>query len=173
MDGYRLKIKVGEHEFEAEGPADVVQAQFESFKSLIAALPTTTVANKSVALPQKEAENTVSANESAFALDKITRIEDRVVSLTARPDNLEDALLLLLLGQRTFRANDSVTGGEVLNGLRQSGITVGRVDWRLDKLAGEGQIIKVGSGRASRYRLTNQGMNKAQGIARNLIATVP
>jgi hypothetical protein len=31
--------------------------------------------------------------------------EDRVVSLTARPETLEDSLLLLLLGQRTFRAS--------------------------------------------------------------------
>jgi hypothetical protein len=173
MGSYRLKIKVGDHEFDADGPVDVVQAQFEAFKSLIATLPPSTAANKQVATTQKEADNSASANESALALDKIARVEDRVVSLTARPETLEDSLLLLLLGQRTFRANDAVTGGEVLSGLRQSGITVGRVDWRLDKLAGDGQIIKIGYGRASRYRLTNQGMNKAQGIARNLIAMVP
>jgi hypothetical protein len=173
MDGYRLKIKVGEHEFEAEGPANVVQAQFEAFKSLIVTIPSSTAANKPLAITQTERDNSVSANESALALDKITRVEDRVVSLTNKPDTIEDAALLLMLGQRTFRANDSVTGGEVISGLRQSGINVGRVDWRLDKLAGEGLIIKIGSGRASRYRLTNQGMNKAQGIARNLIAMVP
>ena len=50
---------------------------------------------------------------------------------------------------------------------------VSRVDWRLEKLASQGVIIKVGSNRASRYRLTNQGMSKAQGVARNLIALVP
>ena len=28
MSDYRLKIKIGDHEFEAEGPAEVVQQQF-------------------------------------------------------------------------------------------------------------------------------------------------
>ena len=32
----RLKIKIGDHEFEAEGPAETVQAQFRVFKELIA-----------------------------------------------------------------------------------------------------------------------------------------
>ncbi|HET9280860.1 MAG TPA: hypothetical protein VFR24_02750, partial [Candidatus Angelobacter sp.] len=86
---------------------------------------------------------------------------------------IEDALMLTLLGQRTFRNNDSVTGSELTDGLRQSGLNVGRVDWRLEKLANEGLIIKIGSGRASRYRLTNQGMARAQEVARNLIALVP
>jgi hypothetical protein len=69
--------------------------------------------------------------------------------------------------------SDSVTGSEVIDGLRQSGFTVGRVDWRLEKLASQGLIIKIGSNRPSRYRLTNQGMNKAQWVARTLIALVP
>jgi hypothetical protein len=30
MDSYRIKVKVGDHEFEAEGPAEIVQSQFES-----------------------------------------------------------------------------------------------------------------------------------------------
>ena len=104
---------------------------------------------------------------------KITQIYRRYVSLTVRPGSVEDALLLTLLGQRTLRANDTVTGSELTDGLRQSGLNVGRVDWRLEKMANEGLIIKIGSGRASRYRLTNQGMSKAQDIARNLISTVP
>ena len=173
MDHYRLKLKIGEHEFEAVGPTDVVQSQFEAFKNLIASLPTISAAEKSIANTQIKSDNTTSASETALALEKITRVEDRVVSLTARPSTVEDALLTILLGQRTFRANDSVTGGEIIDGLRQSGFTVSRVDWRLEKLAGEGMIIKIGTGRASRYRLTNQGMSKAQGIARELIALVP
>ena len=38
MAEYKLKIKVGEHEFEAEGPADVVQAQFAAFKDLVSSM---------------------------------------------------------------------------------------------------------------------------------------
>ncbi len=36
---YKLKIKVGEFEFDAEGPVEVVQAQFAAFKELISELP--------------------------------------------------------------------------------------------------------------------------------------
>jgi hypothetical protein len=42
------------------------------------------------------------------------RTEDRVVSLTARPATIEDAALLILLGQRVSRGNDAVTGGEII-----------------------------------------------------------
>ena len=173
MENYRLKIKVGDHEFEAEGPAEVVKEQFIAFKELIANLPSTGTANRPLASAQAQVDNSASADGGLLALDKITRIDGRYVSLTARPETVEDALLLTLLGQRTFRNNDTVTGSELIDGLRQSGLNVGRVDWRLEKMANEGIIIKIGSGRASRYRLTNQGMNKAQEIARKLISTLP
>ena len=39
MENYRIKVKIGEHEFEADGPADAVQSQFEMFKQLIANQP--------------------------------------------------------------------------------------------------------------------------------------
>ena len=57
--------------------------------------------------------------------------------MTSIPGVIEDAPLAILLGQRTLRGSDSVTGGELISGLRQSGVMVGRVDWRLDKLAGD------------------------------------
>ena len=38
---YRLKIKVGPHEFDAEGPADAVREQFKDWKDLIAFAPQT------------------------------------------------------------------------------------------------------------------------------------
>jgi len=173
MDRYRLKLKIGEHEFEAEGPTDVVQAQFEAFKDLIANSPIASAVERTLANAQSKSENGANADIPALPLDKITRTEDRIVSLTARPATIEDAALLVLLGQRVSRGNDAVTGGEIIGGLRQSGFSLNRVDWRLEKLATEGMIIKIGTGRASRYRLTNQGMSKAQGIAKDLIALVP
>lgn len=39
MDGYKLRVKIGDHEFEAEGPADVVKEQFELWKSLVTSAP--------------------------------------------------------------------------------------------------------------------------------------
>jgi hypothetical protein len=173
MNTYKLKIKIGTHEFEAEGPADVVQAQFEAFKDLVSTQKFNNAASSQLETTQNAADRVVSALEQSLVLDKITRIDERIVSLTARAETIEDAVLVVLLGQRMLRSNDSVTGSEVIDGLRQSGLAVNRVDWRLEKLASQGLIIKIGSNRASRYRLTNQGMNKAQAVARALIALVP
>src|SRR4051812_47420185 len=39
MDITKVRFKVGAHEFEAEGPAEVVQEQLKAFKELIAAAP--------------------------------------------------------------------------------------------------------------------------------------
>jgi hypothetical protein len=47
--------------------------------------------------------------------------------MAARPETIEDALFAILLGQRTLRGNDSVMGGELIGGPRQSGVMVGRV----------------------------------------------
>src|SRR4029077_14736766 len=109
----------------------------------------------------------------ALSLDKIVHVEGRVVSLTARTGTLDDALLVMLMGQRQYRSNDSVTGSEMMDGIQQSGIRVSRIDRNLEKLAQQGDIIKVGIGRASRYRLTNQGVTKAQAVARDLLASLP
>jgi hypothetical protein len=173
MDNDKLKVKIAGHEFEAEGRTEIVQSRYEAFLAAISALPSDSATTKSLAVAQPDVDTGSSASASSMALDKITRVDGRYVSLTARPDTIEDALLLVLLGQRTFRSNDSVTGSELLDGLRQSGMNVGRVDWRLEKMATEGLIIKIGSGRASKYRLTNQGVSRSQEMARNLIAMVP
>ena len=149
MDVYKLKLKIGEHEFEAEGPVEVVKSQFEAFKDLVSSLPR----NNANDIPRSEAQAQLgvssNASDNALSLDKITRMDDRIISLTAHPDNVEDALLLLLLGQRTFRGNDAVTGSELIGGLRQSGFTIARVDWGLRRLASVGIIIEIGPGRTS------------------------
>jgi hypothetical protein len=168
MDTYRLKIKIGDHEFEAEGNQDAVQSQFEAFKAMIAGIPTAVPTTA----PQINAAPAVQPGDT-LNLDKIMRIDGRIISLTARPAALEDSILLLLLGQRQYRSNDSVTGSEVIDGLEHSGIRVSRVDRNLEKLATQGDVIKIGIGRASRYRLTNPGMSKAQTTARELVSQLP
>ena len=39
MDSYRIRVKVGPHEFEAEGPEGIVKEQFEVFRDLILKTP--------------------------------------------------------------------------------------------------------------------------------------
>jgi hypothetical protein len=94
------------------------------------------------------------------------------VSLTAHANSLEDALMLLLLGQKTFRSNDAVTGAELVDGLRRSGQSTDHMGRTLGTIAAEGNIIMTGAHRGKRYRMTNQGVTKAQQIARSVIDLV-
>ena len=77
-----------------------------------------------------------------------------------------------MLGQRNLRNSDSVSGAEILDGLRLTGRTVSRIDYQLDKMTDAGDVITVGSNRGRRYRLTNRGFAKAQELAMDLVATV-
>jgi hypothetical protein len=173
MDSYRIKVKIGDNEFDAEGPPDLVKAQFEAFKEIITSLPPrndTPIVQPVQQVPfiQAVAQESEQAN-----FEKMFKAEGRVISLTALPANVMDAVLLTLFGQRTFRNNDSITGAEIKDGLVQSGYRVDRVDRFIDKLTGEGLVIKIGIGKASRYRLTNQGLARALGLARDVLATIP
>jgi hypothetical protein len=166
---YKLRIKIGDHEFDAEGPADVVQDQFAAFKEMIATLPTPS------RQPQEQQRDTEQNNTSQLPhlpLEKIIKVEGRVVSLTARCESVDEAVMLILLGQKEFRNNQEVTGAEIMDGLKQSGYLLGRVDLVLDKLSKEGSTITIGVHRARRYRLTNVGHSKALSIAKEVLTTV-
>jgi len=161
---YKLRIKLGEDEFYAEGPVDVVQAQFQVWKELISTVQRST--------PQPEKE---SGNETPLPhleLEKIVKVDGRVVSLTAKCESVDEAVMLILLGQKEFRNNQEVTGAEIMDGLKQSGYMLPRVDLILDKLAKEGSSITIGMHRARRYRLTNVGHSKALTIAKEVLSTV-
>ena len=176
MADYRLKIKIGEHEFEAEGPTEVVQSQFEIFKELVARAPVAPEKlERNDPAPSDEPMNGSAAARTTSQLDleKIMRADGRTISLTVVAQSATEAVLLLMLGQRQFRSNDSVTGGELAQGLRESGYPNVRSDYITDRLAREGAVITIGERRSRRYRMTNLGVTRAQDIARNLIALVP
>lgn len=171
MELNKLRIKIGDNELEAEGSAEVVQAQLAAFKELVAATPAPKTSTEPIA-EQINQEPQRPINSGPLPLDKIMKVEGRIVSLTARPNSLEDAVMLLLCGQKTFRNNDAITGFEIINGLRVSGQSTDRVDRVITKIADEGSIIITGKHRGKKYRMTNQGMTRAQEIARGVLALV-
>src|SRR6266481_7602524 len=121
MADYHLKIKIGDHEFEADGPVDAVKSQFDAFKELIAVLPSRKPETISLQEIEPPADVIASMTDPMSNLERIFRQHGRVVSLTAPPTSAIDAVLLTLYGQKKFRNNDSPTGGEILDGLEQSG----------------------------------------------------
>ena len=168
MDNYRIKVKIGEHEFEAEGPAELVKSQFEDFKEIIANSPRQTAAP--AAKPPKPGETPVSGE---LQLDKICSVDGRVVSLTIKPEAESTAAMLIMLAQKTYRANDTVTASEIKDGLEQSGYRPGRIDRLMQPLTEEGSVVRIGAKKGTRYRFTNQGLIKAQTAAKVALATIP
>lgn len=173
MDTYRIKIKIGNNEFEAEGPSDIVREQFEAFKQLVSSIPiqqdTPEPASDQQTIPVQQ----LAAESGLPIYDKVFKVDGRVISLTALPGSLPDAILMLAFGQRHYRKNDSITGSELMDGLKQSGYKADRIDRQMDKFVTEGLVIRIGAGRGTRYRLTNQGLLKSQMLTKDLLATVP
>jgi hypothetical protein len=181
MDNYRLKVKLGDFEFDAEGPHDVVQTQFLAFQEMVAKLPTAPSAvnvSTPVNAPTPTGANTDTTppkNDTSVdsLLSKIMKVENRVVSLTAAPPNVDDAALLLLYGQRMMRDNETATGSEIVDGLMATGgLDIGRSERLFERIARNGDLIMIGERRGKKYRLTNAGVNKARQIAANMIALV-
>lgn len=156
MSELRVKIKVGEHEFEAEGSEVSVERQFEAFKRLIA--PPAGVSESEPAPPR-------------LAVERITLHQGKILSLS-EPANAAEAVLVILLLQRLYHQLEFVSGTEIMAGLRNSGIRINRADYILSKHAAEGAIIAIGERRRRRYRLSTEGLAKAEAIARRLIAQV-
>jgi hypothetical protein len=175
---YRLKIKIGPHEFEAEGQAEVVQEQFRVFKDLIMSTPTpasTQTQNEpeKQVLDRHDQDSKPDLPEVDSRLDKIMRVNQRVVSLTARPSTARDAIILILYGHKILRQSEEVTGGEVMDGLTVTGgFSISRVDRMLESLGRDGSVIVIGERRAKRYRLTNTGANTARTVAQQVLSTV-
>lgn len=164
---YRLKVKVAGHEFEAEGDPETVQSQFAEFKEMISNLSPQREA-RSASEPVKEAPT----NGGALAIEKIMKLDDRVVSLTAHTRSSRDAIMMILLGQKTLRGNELVTGAELADGLRISGHNIPRVDYTANKLIDDGYVVRIGAHRGTKYRLTNTGIQKANELAKEIIELV-
>jgi hypothetical protein len=172
MDTTRIKVKIGNHEFEAEGPTDTVKEQFESFKELISKEPSITDSSRSHISKQVNTAQQDTESSLFGELPRIMEMAGRVVSLTALPASVSDAALLILYGQKEMRENVSSSAQEVGDGLAQSGRPVPRVDRVMDSAIEQALVLKTGIKRSTRYRLTNQGMVRARELARELIASV-
>src|SRR5438105_153407 len=102
METQRLKVKIGPHEFEAEGPPESVAAQFEAWQSLVTAMG-------GASPKEQEPQDNANANDrqtSPGELPNIFKVDraKRFVTLRVFPATGErrdaDALLLILYGYK-------------------------------------------------------------------------
>jgi hypothetical protein len=161
MSELRIKMKIADYEFEAEGSNDVVRLELADFKKLVPA------ALKSPSTPEKAAATLPNAE-----LFEVLRMNGRIVSLKVHTKSVDDAVLAILAGQKALRKNERVSGGEIMNGLRASGQTVTRVDYLLRRQVADGMVSMRGRGRTRRYSLTTAGALKASASAQRLAASL-
>lgn len=197
MEPFKLKLKVGVHEFEAEGEQETVERQLAVWREMIGSMPISPPvaasppppaaypqvvqlqpaggipSRESFGLPSLQVQGQVQVSDSISRgeLDRLFDHRGPVVTLTMIPstDQREaDAALLLLLGQREYNAVDLVTGSRLQEGLRLSGLSIPRIDrsWGSHM---DTNVLRVGSHRGVKYRLTNPGLARARELARELI----
>src|SRR5258705_5537410 len=125
MSELRIRVKFGEHEIELEGSADAVERQFEPFKQFLMPAPPPPS-------PKESADEVKQVpTPPRLSLEAITKVRGTIYSLTVNA-KVEDAILVILLAQRIFRNNNSVSGIEIMKGLRDSGFQGRRVDMILN-----------------------------------------
>jgi hypothetical protein len=173
MDTTKIRTKIGDNEFEADGPVDIVTAQFQAFLESISTVQSNSTSNGAAAQTIVQSNQSDTVGNVHIPIEKILHVSGRIVSLTALPQSAEDAALLIMLGHKDLRDNIAVTGQEIGDGLAQSGRPVPRVDRVLDNAIGEALVLKSGIKRSTRYRLTNQGLTKALNIAKGLVESLP
>jgi len=190
MGEYKLRIKIGQHEFEAEGTREEVEKDFEQFKQIISNAPRQHPGT-SLGMDHQSGGNTEqrtagpSAAPSAVTVQsvpgsfgKIFRVEaNRPLSLSVLPrgENRErEAAILLLLGYKEIRQQEEANGIQLLDGLKTSGYNLKRVDRILHAYINieEPLVTFTGQRRGVKYRLTNRGYAKAKAVAEELIALV-
>ena len=157
---YKLHIRLGEAQFDGEGPQDSVRADYSAFldayKVFQGTVPQISPVVPAAAKPMGIADGLL---QKAFV-----RKED-IVSLRHLPpsDNstrAADAAILLLYGFKKLAAVEDVPVTKLNEGLRDSGLTIDRIDRFIGV---HGQLFRKGGQRSGgRYSLTNPGEAQAE-----------
>ena len=177
----KLRVKVGVHEFEAEGTADQVTAHYNTWKELIEKAGPATKPSIGPTVPMS-AVTELKTREGFAAPWDIFSTGDMhdgdLMSLRVHPPAGEtrdaDAILLVLFGYR--KAGNEGQGlaefpvTKLKESLDHSGIKIARIDRAVAPYVKSGYILKTGRGKGGIYRLTVTGHAKAEEMAQRLVA---
>ncbi len=173
VDRIRIRIKLGDDEFEAEGPNEIVAAHLRTWERLRGggASSEGIAAAKGSSTNGGAESNGASSPAELFSLDT----ERRVVTLsqTVRPMPHADAALLLLFGFHRTLGGDghAVPVTRLKAALAASGYPVERVDRMLAGHIDAKLIRKRGHRIGITYELTEAGFQRADAWLQNLGAT--
>jgi hypothetical protein len=168
---YKIRVKLGANEFDAEGPEEVVKDQFQLFleavKQPVLQLP------PSLPSPPGQNGNTpsVESDVDQAVLQRIFRVDGDQVSLRVLPQSQQrdaDGVLLLLYGYRVMVQQPDVLSSRLLVAAQTSGLSVDRID---RSLAPYMELVNKGGIKAgSRWGLRNTGITRAEEIIRTAMS---
>lgn len=202
MDTHRIRIKVGEHEFEAVGDQETVQRELDRFYQAIkdfgnqpvpvpvpvpvpAAAPTPTRVEKEVTISW---ESTAAVSSEAKipweslapqipeSLSTIFSYEDGILRLIARlPSHklARDAALLLIYGHKVIMNRTTVTASDLIQSMRATGYNVHRVDRLVSLFILAKMVHASGIKRGRAYQLKEPGFQAAESLIEELRSLVP
>ncbi len=163
----KIKIQIGDAIFEAEGPVSIVEQQFQAFIGLLNKLPEKPKPAKNLDPDGGNGNPEETQPISQAMLDKVFRDEGDFISLSARPQDAGDALLILLYGFDHIKNEPKVTGVTMMKAAKKSGVQIPRVDRYMNENAEF--VLTGGVKRGKRYSLNNRGIEYAEKIIRGLI----
>jgi len=171
---YKIHVRLGQDEFNGEGPVETVKAAYDQFLVVLANRLKEPLRNGNGHPPEPptgEREPTVGKIDDA--LSQIFKLDGSgIVSLNGLPTGQNrdaDAALLVMLGFNKLRSINDVPVTKLIKGLTQSGITVERFDRIIGPYVGS-FVIKGGQRIGAHYRLNNLGLQKAEEIAKMLFS---
>lgn len=177
---HRIRIKIGQAEFDAEGPRDLVNEQFTAFMEAVKAVGANNPQAESPDGHDKGDEGGQGGEKppsgrgggqiSDDLLNRVFFDHGDLISLSAIPDTdnqKADSLLLLLYGFGKIKSEPKVTGVTLMKACRQSGVNMDRVDRIIDARAD--LVMAGGAKRGKRYQLNNKGVQHVEGIIRDML----
>jgi hypothetical protein len=166
---HRIKIKIGNAEFDAEGSPELVKEQFKEFMAAVSLMGPEKSANPTPAANLPALPNPPLVDKTGVDASILERIFMRgdPLSLAALPktDNANpDALLVLLYGYTKILGSPQVTGTMLMKSAKKSGVNVDRIDRVINAHADF--ILSAGAKKGMRYSLNNRGIQAAEQIIR-------
>ena len=158
---YKLRIKhISGAEFEAEGPAEFILSEKESF------LNNLTASEKGASVPAKTQPETGSGpawNALAETKNGLTILKNKHPGVKAGA-----AALLLLAAEKQLKGSREISAITLSKAVKTSGYAPERLDRILTKAIKEGLIKASGTKRNRTYQITDRGLETAWLEARKL-----
>ncbi len=176
MQTLRLRLKIGPHEFEAEGDRDAVLKQKEWWFEKTQVTPTVINPSKTVgSSPTHRKQSFAETPTPPSDLARVLAVQKGKVVLQAQlpGDGKEcDIILMLLLGYKEILNVEPVSAVALGKSLRLSGVGISRADKYIAELNEKKLVLTSGFRVGSKHTLTIPGIAKAKECVKEIMALI-